>query len=49
MLQITNESINQLEDHINYFNNSLEELNSFILPGGNELSIRLHKVQNVKS
>ena len=45
MPQITNESINQLEDHINYFNNSLEELNSFILPGGNELSIRLHKVR----
>ena len=45
MPKITSKSIKQLEDNINYFNDSLEELNSFILPGGNELSIRLHKVR----
>ena len=45
MLQITNESINQLEDNINYFNDSIEELEFFILPGGNELSIRMYKVR----
>ena len=31
--------------NINLYNKSLPELNSFVLPGGNELSIRFHLVR----
>ena len=37
--------IEELEKNINLYNKSLPELNSFVLPGGNELSIRFHLVR----
>ena len=37
--------VNELEKNINYYNKSLSELNSFVLPGGNELSMRFHLVR----
>lgn len=42
---VSKESVVELENKINYYNQSLSELNSFVLPGGNELSIRLHLVR----
>ncbi len=38
-------NVEKLEKDINYYNDSLSELNSFVLPGGNELSIRFHLVR----
>ena len=45
MPMVTKESIIELEKNINYYNEYLSDLNSFVLPGGNELSIRLHLVR----
>ena len=39
------DSVDELEKNINYYNKSLSELYSFVLPGGNELSIRFHLVR----
>ena len=43
--QIDMSYVNELENNINFYNKPLSELNSFVLPGGNELSIRLHLVR----
>ena len=45
MPQIDMSYVNELENNINFYNKPLSELNSFVLPGGNELSIRLHLVR----
>jgi cob(I)alamin adenosyltransferase len=45
MPKIDIDSVDELEKNINYYNKSLSELNSFVLPGGNELSIRFHLVR----
>jgi len=45
MPQIDMSYVNQLENNINFYNKPLSELNSFVLPGGNELSIRFHLVR----
>ena len=42
MPQITKDSIIYLEKKIDFFNNHLNPLSSFVLPGGSELSARLH-------
>ena len=45
MPQIDMSYVNELENNINFYNKPLSELNSFVLPGGNELSIRFHLVR----
>ena len=45
MPRINTGYIEELEKNINFYNKSLSELNSFVLPGGNELSIRFHLVR----
>ncbi len=45
MPSVNAKNIEELEKDINYYNNSLSDLNSFVLPGGNELSIRFHLVR----
>ena len=45
MPKIDIDSVDELEKNINYYNKSLSELYSFVLPGGNELSIRFHLVR----
>ena len=45
MPSINANNVEKLEKDINYYNDSLSELNSFVLPGGNELSIRFHLVR----
>ena len=42
MPRITKESIKYLEDQINKYNDQLNPLSSFVLPGGNEINIRFH-------
>ena len=45
MPSINADNVEKLEKDINYYNDFLSELNSFVLPGGNELSIRFHLVR----
>lgn len=42
MPSISMTDIDHMENKIDFFNDSLPTINSFILPGGSELSIRLH-------
>ena len=42
MPSINKSDIDYMENKIDFFNASLPSLNSFILPGGSELSLRLH-------
>ena len=42
MPSISMTDIDYMENKIDFFNDSLPTINSFILPGGSELSIRLH-------
>ena len=42
MPSVNESDIDYMENKIDFFNNSLPSLNSFILPGGSELSLRLH-------
>jgi cob(I)alamin adenosyltransferase len=44
---IVNQNITLLETEIDEMNKSLEKLNSFILPGGGEISTRLHLARAV--
>ena len=42
MPRIDDASIKYLEDNIDFYNNNLNSLDSFVLPGGHEINIRLH-------
>ena len=46
-LRIKNSQVLNLEDMIDKFNNKLEPLNSFVLPGGSEISCWLHITRTV--
>ena len=46
-LRIKDSQVSNLENMIDKFNNKLEPLNSFILPGGSELSCWLHVARTV--
>ena len=47
MPKIDSDSIKSLEDSIVFFNKDLKTLNSFVLPGGNELNVRFHIARTV--
>ena len=44
---IRNVDIKRLEDEMDYFNNKLPTLHSFVLPGGSSINIWLHKARTV--
>ena len=46
-LRIKNSQVLNLEDLIDEFNNKLKPLNSFVLPGGSEISCWLHIARTV--
>ncbi len=45
MPQINKDAIHYLESKIDIYNNKLDALSSFVLPGGNELNIRFHSAR----
>ena len=45
MPQINKSAIDYLENKIDMYNNKLNTLSSFVLPGGNELNIRFHSAR----
>jgi cob(I)alamin adenosyltransferase len=47
LLRITEEQVTWLENQIDHFNEELEPLNSFVLPGGNPASAYLHLARTV--
>lgn len=47
MWKVSSNHVQHLEDLCDYFNESLPELNSFILPGGSRLSTSLHCARTV--
>ena len=47
MPRITDKNVKNLEKDIDYANESLTSLNSFILPGGNNLNIWLHFARTI--
>ncbi len=47
MPRVDESSILFLEDSIDMFNEKLSSLNSFVLPGGNELNVRFHIARTV--
>ena len=47
MPKIDSKSIDCLEDKIEVYNKNLPTLNSFVLPGGSELSIKFHIVRTI--
>ena len=46
-LRVTDQQVSRLEQEIDHFNESLEPLKSFILPGGSEPASRLHLARTV--
>ena len=46
-LRIKNSQVSNLENMIDKFNNKLEPLNSFVLPGGSEMSCWLHIARKI--
>ena len=45
--QITNEDIENIEKNIDKYNRELNDLSSFVLPGGNKLNAYLHLARTV--
>ena len=46
-LRIKKKQIDKIENKIDYYNKSLKPLNSFILPGGSEVSTLLHQSRTI--
>ena len=42
MPKINSKSVENMEKNIDYYNNKLKSLDSFVLPGGHELCVRFH-------
>jgi cob(I)alamin adenosyltransferase len=47
MPRVNEETLNLLEKNIDFYNSALNPLKSFVLPGGHELSSRLHIARTV--
>jgi cob(I)alamin adenosyltransferase len=47
LLRITEEQVTWIENQIDHFNEELEPLNSFVLPGGSPASAHLHLARTV--
>lgn len=45
--QVTQEDVQQLERHIDHYNQHLPELRSFVLPGGNRPNVELHMARTI--